>query len=139
MNLTEAKLKSDDPTWAPIGDQEREVLIQLDSQINNLTGAVNLAKKILALKGNAGWLEFVKAVGDLRVYRRQELELSSSTDADLRILQGRCRELGAILSLMTETEANTEVLAGRLKGLVAERALRLTEVGKIKPQGDHSS
>ena len=118
--------------------QERAAVNRLDSEINNLKGAISLAEKIVALKGGPGWLEFVKAVEDCRVYRRQELELSQGSDADLRILQGRCRELGAIVSLMTQTEANTQTLAVRLQGLVLERQVFVKEDGKVKPKGVHS-
>lgn len=134
MNPLTAKLETVDNFWNE-GAQERKALQLIDAEIKNLNGAVNLASKILALKGNAGWLEFVKAVEDCRAYRRQELELSSGADADLRILQGRCRELGAIVSLMTQTESNTEVLANRLGALQKERALFVTEDGKVKPRG----
>ena len=134
MNLTHEKLKPADDFWDEKA-QERIVTQRLDAEIKNIEGAVNLASKILALKGNAGWQEFVKAIEDCRAYRRQELELSSASDADLRILQGRCRELGAILSLMNQTETNTEVLASRLKGLEQERALFVKEDGKVKPKG----
>lgn len=132
--MIQDKLKSSDSFWDEKA-QERIIVQKIDAEINNLRGAVGLAEKILALKGNAGWQEFVKAVEDCRVYRRQELELSSGTDAELRILQGRCRELGAIVSLMTQTETNTAVLATRLKGLEGERALFVKDDGKVKPRG----
>ena len=134
MSYTHEKMKSSDDFWDEKA-QERAVIQRLDSEIKNLQGAVNLASKILALKGNAGWIEFVKAIEDCRSYRRQELELSASSNDDLRILQGRCRELGAIVSLMTQTETNTEVLASRLKGLVEERTLFVKPDGKVKPRG----
>lgn len=118
--------------------QEKAAVRRLDAEINNLKGAIGLAEKILALKGNAGWLEFVKAIEDCRAYRRMELELSAASNDDLRILQGRCRELGAIVSLMTQTETNTQTLSGRLQGLVREREAFVTEDGKVKPQGVHS-
>lgn len=133
-SITHQKLKPNDDFWDEKA-QERAVIARLDAEINNLKGAVGLAEKILMLKGSGGWLEFVKAIEDCRAYRRQELELSSGTDAELRILQGRCRELGAIVSLMTQTETNTEVLAGRLKGLVEERTLFVKPDGKVKPRG----
>lgn len=134
MSITQEKLRSVDNFWDEKA-QERAVVADVDAQINNLKGAVNLASKIQALKGNAGWQEFLKAVEDCRSYRRQELELSSASDAELRILQGRCRELGAILSLMTQTEKNTEILANRLQGLEKERAAFVKPDGKVQPRG----
>ena len=128
------KLKPSDDLWDEKASEEI-ARRTLDAKINNLTGAVNLAKKILAIKGNAGWQEFVKAVEDCRVWRRQELELSTGTDAELRILQGRCRELGAILSLMVETEANTQTLVDRLQGLESERDAFFHPDGTVLPRG----
>lgn len=112
--------------------RERAAVTKIDAEINNLKGAIGLAEKILTLKGGPGWLEFVKAVEDCRIYRRMELELSQGSDADLRILQGRCRELGAIVSLMTQTEVNTQSLADRLRGLVLEREVFVKDDGKVK-------
>lgn len=134
MTQISDKLTPSDDFWSQKA-QEKSYRDQLDSQISNLKGAVNLASKILALKGNAGWSEFQKAIEDCRAYRRVELELSTGTDAELRILQGRCRELGAILSLMTETEKNTETLATRLRGLTEEREAFVRPDGKVQPRG----
>lgn len=117
--------------------QERSAIRRMDAEINNIKSAVSMGEKILALKGNAGWQDFVQAVEDARAYRRQELELSSEKDSDLRIIQGRCRELGAILSLMTQTEENTKALAGRLKSLISERDRFVRPDGKLKPKGAH--
>ena len=135
--MIQEKLQPQDGFWDE-RLRERLVVEQLDAKINNLKGAVNLASKILALKGNAGWQEFVKAVEDCRAWRRQELELSSGSDSDLRILQGRCRELGAIVSLMTQTQVNTKALSTQLSSLEAERALYVTADGRVKPKGMHS-
>jgi len=131
------KLKSSDNFWIT-ADREKAVRMQLDADINNLKGTINLAKRIIALKGNAGWDDFVKAVQDCRIYRRQELELSSGSNSELHILQGRCRELGAIMSLMTQTEDNTRTLVGRLESLEKERALFVKPDGRVKPQGIQS-
>lgn len=134
MNVIQEKLTGLDDFWDEKA-QEAKLRRNFDNEINNLEGAVNLASKILALKGNAGWQEFLKALEDCRFYRRQELELSSGTDGELRILQGRCREIGAILSLMTQTEKNTEILANRLQGLKKEREAFIRPDGKVQPRG----
>jgi len=130
--MIQEKLRPTDDFWDEKA-QERSAVNRLDSEINNLKSAIGLAEKILALKGGPGWIEFVKAVEDCRAYRRQEL--STGTDAELRILQGRCRELGAIVSLMTQTEVNTQTLAGRLQSLVLEREVFVKPDGKVRPKG----
>ena len=131
------KLNPSDSFWDAKA-QERAVVQRIDAEINNLHGAVALAEKILVLKGNAGWQDFVKAIEDCRAYRRQELELSQGSDADLRILQGRCRELGSIMSLLTQTEINAQTLVSRLKGLQIERETFVKTDGKVQPKGVHS-
>lgn len=135
--MIQEKLKHTDDFWDAKA-QERAVVTRLDTEIANLNSATALAEKILALKGNAGWQEFVKAIEDCRAHRRVELELSTGTDAELRILQGRCRELGAIVSLMTQTEKNTEALVARRKALEEERALFVRDDGKVVPKGVHT-
>lgn len=132
--MIQEKLRKTDEFW-DMEAQEKAAVGRIDTEINNLRSATTLAEKILSLKGNAGWQEFVKAIEDCRAHRRTELELSTGTDAELRILQGRCRELGAIVSLMTQTEKNTEVLAARLQHLEQERALYVREDGKVIPKG----
>jgi len=128
------KLKPSDDLWNEKAGEEI-ARRSLEAQINNIGGAVKLAERILALKGNAGWQEFVKAIEDCRAYRRQELELSSGTDAELHVLQGRCRELGAILTLMTQTETNTKALTDRLQDLHKEREAFVQPDGKVRPRG----
>lgn len=134
MNVLQEKLSSVDDFWNEKA-QEANYRRGIDSDIANLEGAVNLASKIFALKGNAGWQEFLKALQDCRTYRQQELELSNGTDGELRMLQGRCREIGAILSLMTQTEKNTEILANRLQVLKKEREAFVKPDGKVQPKG----
>lgn len=132
--MLQEKLKSTDGFWDE-KDRERAVVANLEARIANLRGAAALAEKVLAIRGNAGWSEFVKAVEDCRSYRRQQLELTDESDSEMRILQGRCRELGAILALMKQTEVNHQALAAQLRFLEEERALYVKEDGKVKPKG----
>lgn len=114
------KLTPEDDFWL-VKEQEKKQLEGLGTEIRNLESAITLGQKVLRLKGQPGWQEFVKSLEDMRSYRRQELELSVQPDANLRILQGRCRELGAILSLVKNTEYNLELLANQLKAKQDER------------------
>jgi len=132
-NIGHEKMKPSDDFWNQ-KEQERQIVKRLDSEIGNLQGAITLAERMIVLKASPGWESFVKAVEGCRAYRRVELELSVGTTADLRILQGRCRELGAILSLMNQTEKNTGVLASRLENLEAEKAEYVLKDGKVKPK-----
>lgn len=128
------KLRPQDDFWDE-KEQERKVVRRLEAESDNLKSAIALAERMTVLKASPGWIPFVKAVEDCRAYRRVELELSVGTTAELRILQGRCRELGAILSLMNQTENNTGVLVSRLEILEAEKATYVRDDGKVIPKG----
>lgn len=132
-HLQAQKDQRSDDFW-DIREQEKRVREALDNKIQSLKGAIQLADRIIAVQGQPGWEEFAKALEDCRVFRRQELELSSGTDGELRILQGRCRELGAMMALVRHTEKNRDALAQQLKSLQDERAAIVRPDGKINPQ-----
>lgn len=133
-NIGHAKLRPSDDFY-DVKEQERKVIARIDTESANLQSAIILAERMVVIKASPGWAPFVKAVEDMRAYRRVELELSAGTTAELRILQGRCKELGAILSLMNQTEQNKEVLTSRLLHLEAEKAAYVREDGKVVPIG----
>jgi len=133
-NIGHEKLKPSDDFWNQ-KEQERAIIKRLDTEAGNLKGAITLAERMVVLKASPGWAPFVKAIEDMRAYRRVELELAIGDSAEVHVLQGRCRELGAILSLMNQTEQNTQVLVSRLEGLEAEKATYVREDGKVQPKG----
>ena len=128
------KLRSQDSFWNQKA-QEEEIVRNLDTEIGNLKSALELADKVRMVQHSPGWDHFVKAVEDCRSYRRQEMELSSGTDTEMRILQGRVRELGAILGLMNKNQSNTKALSSRLEVLKLERQTYVREDGKVQPKG----
>lgn len=132
-NIGHEKMKPSDDFWNQ-KEQERQIVKKLETEAHNLKSAINLAERMVVLKASPGWAPFVKAIEDMRAYRRTELELAAGNTADVRILQGRCRELGAILSLMNQTEQNTQVLVSRLEGLEAEKATYVRKDGKVRPK-----
>jgi hypothetical protein len=133
-NIGHEKLKPSDNFWDQ-KDQERLLIKKIDNEANNLRSAITTAERITAIKSAPGWDAFVKAIEGMRDYRRIELELAAGDTASVRILQGRCRELAAILSLMHQTENNTQVLVSRLESLDAEKASYVREDGKVIPVG----
>ncbi len=133
-NIGHAKMAPSDDFFNQ-KEQERKIIARIDTEATNLQSAITLAERLVVLKASPGWKPFVQAIEDMRAYRRQELEFSTGSDSELRILQGRCKELGAILSLMNRTDQNKEVLASRLLHLEAERAAYVREDGKVVPQG----
>lgn len=133
-NIGHEKMRPSDDFWDQ-KEQERQVIKRLETESNNLRSAIATAERMTAIKRAPGWGAFVKAIEGMRDYRRTELELAAGDNAAVRILQGRCRELGAILSLMHETEQNTQVLVSRLEGLEAEKATYVRKDGKVQPKG----
>lgn len=132
-NIPHEKMKPSDSFWDQ-KEQERQIIKRLDSEAHNLQSAITTAERIAAIKSAPGWTDFVKAIEGMRDYRRIELELAAGDDGAVRILQGRCRELGAILSLMNQTEQNKGVLVSRLETLQAEKATYVREDGKVQPK-----
>lgn len=132
MNI-QAKLLPTDDFWnAPA--HEKAIKHQIDVDSLNLRSAMALAEKMMALKASPGWEPFVKTIEDCRSYRQQELVMAT-TDTEMRILQGRCKELSAIISLMKHTEQNMKVLADRLEGIQEQREALIRPDGKVKPRG----
>ena len=131
------KLHSIDEIWDS-KYQEREIIADIDARIRNAQSAIAVAQKIVALKFSPGWSSFEKAVEGLRESRRNELEMSMGRDSEMRIVQGRCLELGSVLALMRDTERNLQGLASNLEVLKKARSRHVTEDGKVKPQGMHS-
>ncbi len=127
-----AKLHPVDDFWDERA-QEQKARRRLESEMGNLQGAIGLSEKMVVLKVSPGWEDYQKALMDCLEYRRQELVLADS-DRDMRLLQGRCRELSAIISLMMRTESNTQQLASRLELLQKERDAYMPD-GKIIPKG----
>lgn len=132
-NINHEKMRPSDDFWNQ-KEQERQIIKRLDTEANTLKSAIATAERITAIKSAPGWDAFVKAIEGMRDYRRSELELAAGDDAAVRILQGRCRELAAILSLMHQTEKNTQVLVSRLESLDAEKAAYVREDGKVRPK-----
>ncbi len=133
MNL-EQKLQSTDDFWSTKAQEEAAVR-KLDTEIGTLKGAIGLAEKMMGLRASPGWLDFVKAVEGCKAWRQKELEACQGSNEDMRILQGRCRELNALLGMMGDTEKNTKLLAERLGNLENERKLFVRADGKVQPQG----
>lgn len=118
--------------------RERAAVRDLDDRIAANQRAIAMVEKMQALTASPGWVPFVKAVQDLRESRRTELELCELPNDQMRIMQGRVRELGSILALMRDGQRNLEGLAAVRKILEDERAERVLDSGQVKPQGVHS-
>ena len=123
---------SEDPFWN-VKAQENAARAEMDADIRDLEGAISLASKALALRSSPGWDQFLKVMQAQLTRRREELVLASDERAAC-ILQGRCRELTAVLGLMKQAEDSVKTLNERLQGRLAERKDRFSG-GKVKPVG----
>lgn len=130
--MIEEKLISDDPTW-DVRAHEDEVRLKLDADIRDLEGNIALAEKALALRASPGWEPFLQQVRANLAVRTDELILCK-TPHETALLQGRVRELRAVLGLMQQAEGSVAVLQARLQERKTMRSERF--VGdKMKPQG----
>lgn len=134
MSTLEAKLKPGDQFWDEKAT-ERKFVEGLETEIRRLEGAIALADRMLVLTASPGWEPFVQALRDCQGYRRVELELCKGSDSEVRILQGRVREITAMLTLMTQTKQHSEVLSEKLKQLRVQKAAVVRPDGKVQPQG----
>lgn len=127
------KIKTDDPFWN-IRSQESEFRGALDADIRDLEGAIGLAEKALALRASPGWEPFLQMMKAQLQARTDELVLSKSQH-EASLLQGRVRELRAILALMQTAERNVQILRERLQVKLKERKERFLANDKVKPVG----
>lgn len=101
-------------------ERRAEELGQLRSKLRDRKSAVAVADRLLALEGQAGYREFVTELERRRDARVHELVTTTSSDSYLRVLQGRCQELGALISLMRNLRENREALATEVSRLEDE-------------------
>ncbi len=134
MSTLESKLSPVDDFWDQKG-AEKKIVDDLNTEIRQLEGTIVLGRKMMALQSAPGWEPFVKALVDFRIYRRQELELCDGSDSDVRVLQGRVREITAVLSLMRHAERNIDRLEERLSQLQGHKESRVRPDGKVQPAG----
>lgn len=112
--MTTRPQPSDWGAFEDVRETERRAREEHASHVENLRAAIALSDGILLLEGAAGFRQFQATIEDLLRHRTSEL-LSVRDDRSAAVLQGRCQELRAILSLMASTRANREALANALK------------------------
>lgn len=129
----------DPKDWAGTGfedvrEQERRMRQEHADYVANIQHAISLCEGILQLETSGGFRQFQETLAGMLQHRTTEL-LSARDDRTTAVLQGRCQELKAILSLMRETRSNKEALANAIKE--AEDRFRQLEQGfKPLPPGE---
>lgn len=113
-----------------VREVERRTRRERDDLIRDLKAAIALCDGILMLQNSQGFRHLTTTLEDMLKHRTAEL-LSAREDRTATVLQGRCLELRAILSVTTATAANREALAQQL----AEAEDRYRELERsFKPQ-----
>lgn len=97
-----------------IQDQERELRRKHEDRVRSFQEAISFADKILQLRNQPGFQDFIGDLKDRREHLRSQIELEEGSVA-MRIMQGRCRELAYMISLTTKTENRRQTLATQLK------------------------
>lgn len=123
--MERSKLRPEDSWWTRASEQfdERQAKEKLDAQIEQQHRAVQLAGRILLLRGLPGYEEFRKALQDIREHALSQLEKTTAGNDWLRVLQGQCQAYGNILAVMEKGEARVQALEKALAELLNERAL----------------
>ena len=111
----------------PLGDvreQERRQRQQLEDLIADRRSAIGVIDRSLQVSQQPGWQEFLASIEHRRGLLLRELE-GENRSSKVKILQGRSRELAAILALTKHATQNKQALAMEVEGL--QNALRQFE------------
>ena len=100
--------------WEDVREQERQARDAHAALITNIRVAISIADGLLQITTSGGYKHLQTAFEDMLKHRTTEL-LSARDDRSATLLQGRCQELKAILSLVTATKENRQVLARTLE------------------------
>lgn len=112
--MTRPTVKDWAGSFEDVREQERRIREEHANYLANMRAAIGLCDGILALENSAGFRQFQATLEDMLRHRTTEL-LSAREDRPAAVMQGRCQELRAILSLVTSTRSNREALATALK------------------------
>lgn len=101
-------------SWPDVREQERLERDRHRERTDALRAAIALADRLLAIGRGDGYAALQRALEDMLRHRTETL-FSVRVDRDAAVLQGRCQELRAVLSLMRDTQANRDALAKELE------------------------
>ncbi len=113
--------------------QEADFIKTFNSKIDELQRVIGLADRIISLRGAPGWQEFVDRVEEIRSRTRRDMEKCGDSNAEIRILQGRCQALGSMLSIMKDAENSRKALAVQVKSHQDLLKKHVRPDGKVMP------
>jgi hypothetical protein len=114
--------------------REEEELRDLSHKLEGTERALNLAKRILAIRNAPGFQDFVDAVNDLQQHADRQLVGCLASDSYMRHLQGKAQALRDVMALLSRTENTATLLARQQKDL--QNALDAARERRPKPRSD---
>lgn len=119
-----------------VRDVEREARQMHRERVAHLRAAIALADGVIQLEGSSGYQSLHKSLQDMLEHRTAEM-LTCRNDHDTNVAKGRCLELRAILSLVSNTRNNRNHLAVEL-ALEEDRFAELSANFKPEPNKETS-
>jgi bacterioferritin (cytochrome b1) len=122
--------------WAPMKKQEQDFLRPRMARIDQLERAQALAERVMTLRNQPGYQEFLKVIEDLHEAALNELVGTTADTASLQVLQGKVQAFRNILSVMKNTENARDTLAVQLKAAQDEVEHMVGPEGRATPSKD---
>lgn len=122
--------------WDPMKVQERNFLRPRMARIEQLERAQALAERVMTLRNQPGYQEFLKVIEDLHEATLNELVAVAVDTASLQVLQGKVQAYKNILNVMKNTENARDTLAVQLKAAQDEVEHMVGPEGRATPSKD---
>lgn len=119
--------------FGSVQEQERQYIQDLRDRIRKIEGELGLCNRILVAKNSPGFMEFIKAVTNKRDLTRRDLEVSSGSNEELRVLQGRTQALSSMALILTDTEHLKQNLERELESLKQQYEATARPDGRVIP------
>lgn len=127
--MLDKKQKTGDDFW-DIKAQEKAVAEHYDGQIQSCEAAINLCRRMTALKNAPGFEDMTKAIGEIEAYANSQM-LAASESHELFRLQGRVNALRDVRKIMVSADARLLELDSQLQMLQNQRSAILRSDGKV--------
>jgi hypothetical protein len=119
-----------DPLFQLASEKDREAVEVLDATIGRLQRETHLLQSILALKGAAGWEEYVKAIKAYREsFAQQALDLKQERR---EYWSGAVHGTSFLLKLISDTQADFDKRSKVLRELIEQREKSVRD-GRVAP------
>lgn len=108
-----------DPLFQLAAEKDKQAIEALDATIGRLQREVQLLQSILALRGAAGWAEYLKAIAAYREsFAQQALDLKQEKR---EYWSGAVHGTSFLLNLISDTQADFDKRSKALRQLIEQR------------------